>query len=187
MNTKQIRNRATGEVRDHAEGIIPDGWGPFIPFLMMDNARAGGPGPATLGAAARILGDTFQEAAFAGMSDQQARHHVVQDRLGAVAAGRPVSFLDAAWSTLAGTGSSPSAAANPMPRMTDAGLQAGRDAAHGAHDARTHALAQSWKSPEQVAHEATYEEALRAGGGDGKAAYRARCAMLTTAWQRGAA
>jgi len=214
--TSQIRNAATGEMRDHAGGeIIPDGWGPAnVSFLLMDGG-SGGATAATLGHARRILGDGYDVAAFKGLSDQAAQHLAVSKRLGVAAAGRPVSFLDAAWSALAGTGSSPGAAADPMPRMTEAqraiaskgveraladhgnrqgvqlvadtGLQAGRDAAHGAHDARTHALAQSWKSPELVAHEMAYDEALRAGGGDGKAAYRARCAMLTTAWQRGAA
>ncbi len=194
----RIRNRATGEEREHDAGPVPDGWGPAgTSFLLMDHgAGGGGPSAATLGSAARILGQHYAEADYRGMGDQAARHAIVRKRLGAAAEGKAPPFLDAAWATLAGTGST------PFPRLPDAhravaaegvrraladhagrDRQVGRDAAAGAHDARTRVLADAWKTDAHQAEDAAYAAALAEQGDDPRAAYRARAAMMANAWR----
>ena len=96
-----------------------------VPMLFTDTAGATVTA-ATLANASKILGDKFDEAEIAKLTDQAARHAVVRKRVGATADGRSAAYLDAAWGALAGAGSPtavssvPSAGAPPMPVLTDA-------------------------------------------------------------------
>lgn len=159
-------------VRDN--GFALDGDKIWISLMLKDNAAAAGTASINDAdiqtAGARILGETWDAADFAGLSGDAARHAIVRRKLGAVADNRPVQFLDAAWRTLADDETSAGKAATPAPPSPsdadDAAWQTVREQLEGQRAARVHILSQAWMSPEARAAKnrddgLTYEERMQ--------------------------
>jgi len=186
-------NIKTGERRLLADGeVIADGEGYITPFLLMDAAKNDAPVTSeTLAAGSKILGEGFNRAAYAVLTDAAARRKMVETRLAVADHGKPVEFIDAAFRILV-TDEAPRANAlrpkfaelvlNDAQRAVaedgirralaaNAKLQTGgaiRDAAaDGAREARSKILSELWKSPERREEEAklaglTYEQRMAA-------------------------
>ncbi len=173
-----------------ADGVLLDGDMKHVSFMMVD----GKPNPAaifikdsaptsaaTLANAAQILGDGYNEAEIAKLTDQAARHAVVRKRIGAAADGRSAAYLDAAWAALAETGnppavSVPSTGGPPMPVLTDA---------QRAHAARAveRAVADAGKPAQQQRGGPMTDAERKAGSDRIRGAYAAMCADMSSAWK----
>lgn len=102
-----------GKAAVRPNGALLDGDRVRVSIMLMDGTSGTGAadaeGSAIRAAGARILGDAWNEADYAGLSDEAARQAIVKRRLGAVADTQSAAFLDGAWKGLAGD-----AAAQPV-------------------------------------------------------------------------